>query len=305
MINILKFILVLVLLYLSAETMVAQVQDTSEKYFFYEEPVVRDSVCYEYSFFPGDSIYYRRVSYDSIVIEYDDAILKERYERVLVTCDSVSKRGTFYLTIQMTDYIGFESQGDIKGIKRDYSPWLGRKAHIEIDSVGTRLSARIDNPSVSSVAPGGAFQPQLFFAFRDRCKAVDESWSLNTLDSLPENANPYPLIRQSFLFNSEEDIDTLGYESARFRYIRTGQGSFSLVNEDTKIRTTAIINSSGKITISKEYGIPIHQRQALEQKLTIMQPGDLRKPAWHYSDETYTIDLFIPSKLRPIKKEEN
>lgn len=304
MIKTLKFILILAFFYVSAQSMFAQVQDTSEKYFFYEEPVIRDSVCYEYSFFPGDSIYYRRVSYDSIVIEFDEAILKERFERVLVTCDSVSKRGSFYLSIQMTDFISYESQGEIKGIKRDNSPWLGRKAHLEIDSVGNRLSARIDDPSISSVAPGGAFQPLLFFAFRDKCKAVDESWSLNTLDSIPENANPYPLMRHSFLFNSEEDIDTLGYECSRFRYIRTGQGSFSLINEDTKLRTTAIINSSGKVTISKKYGIPIHLRQAIEEKLTIMQPGDLRKPAWHYSDETYTIDLFKPSELRPVDEVE-
>lgn len=282
----------------------ANSQDTSETYFFYNEEVTRDTVCFKYNFVEGDSIYYRKAAYDSITIDYDKPLLRLRYEKWLLTCDSVSKEGNFHLAMSLQSYIAYESKDSIKNIERTSSPWIGRTSFIEIDSLGNRISVAIDDTSSSALTPGSAFEPHFLFYFRDTCKAVESSWSVNSIDTLAENGYPFPIINRALLYKAEADIDTLDYESSRFRFISTAKGSFSVLTKETKVRTTAVLNGFGRVTISKEYGIPIHFFNTLEQKLKITMPGEIETPGWHYTRSDTTIELFKPSESRPKKMKE-
>jgi len=254
-----------------------------------------DTLRMKYSFSKGDELVYRIVAFDSISIDYDIPLKKSRYERLLIKCDSVTPRNTFILSHRLIDYIGFESKGDIEGIKRTGSPWINRVVQIEIDSVGRRLNEIADDTLRAAMSPGGAFNPVLFFPFEFSERLQNQSWNISGMMKMQENGVPYPLLRYSALFKSNRKLDTLDHKCVDLEFIRTGQGSVGIVTEDTKIKATNVINSAGNIYISEELNIPIFYRMTQEQKLTLHFPNDIHKPGWHYTNISYTLDSYNPA----------
>ena len=260
-----------------------------------------DTVCYKLKFHPNDTLIYHVMSFDSIVIDYGEPLLKTRYERIRFVCDSI-KNNKFYLSVSLIHYLGYESSGNVRNEERTESTWLNRKAWFAIDSLGNRYSLGYDDSSKAALAPGGAFQPQLFFPFGETCKPVDRTWYVESLDELVENGLPLPLVKQSSLLRSEKPLDTLDEHCNRFNYIKTAQGSYKIESETDTIRVTNVITGYGVYDISIEKQIPVHYFATVEQKLTILAGNEEPKPGMHYIGTYYTLESYKKGNLKQEKK---
>ncbi len=258
----------------------------------------KDTVCIKYEFHPGDTLYYRLEAHDSITIEYNPPILKKRYQRLRIVCDSVNEAKHFFLSLQMTDYISKQRVLDSQQVTRKNNPWLSRKVSVEIDSLGKRCSYSLGNDSTASLAPGGAFQPYLIVPFGTSCKEISETWIVEDSMFIPENGIPMPAVRHTYLYRMKEPIDTLDKTCYNFEFINTGQGSIEIISEETNMKVTSVMNGHGTMKIDTANFIPVHMFAALEQKLKISSPGSGTQPGWHYISLDYTLDRYIPAKKR-------
>ncbi|MFH1051589.1 MAG: hypothetical protein V1779_11770 [bacterium] len=263
--------------------------------------VAPDTVCYKLKLNPNDTMVYHVMSFDSVIIDFGEPLLKTRYERVRFVCDSV-KSQKFYLSATLLHYLGFESSGDVRNVERTENPWLGRKVWFVIDSVGNRYALGYDDSTKAALAPGGAFQPQLFFPFKESCKQIDKTWFVESLDELVENGLPLPLVKQSSLFRAEKPVDTLDEHCNRLNYIKTAQGSYKVESEMDTFRITNIITGYGVYDLSIEKQIPIHYFATVEQKLTISVGNEEPKPGMHYIGTYYTLESYKQGKKNSRKK---
>lgn len=247
-----------------------------------------DSIfCLGYSFNPNDTLVYLVHSYDSIVIDYGEPLLKIRNEIVLVVCDSVSKHNTFFLRYGLLNFRGTDIQSG-KKVEYTESDWIGRTIWLEIDSLGNRKSFRLDDSSISGRTPGGPFQPHLFFSLGTGCHKKGETWLVRSMDDLPENGVPVPGLRHTMLYKMYGELDTLNEIVERAEFIRTGQGAIKMMNEEGTMQVSCVINSYGVVDISKEKKIPVHLFTTVEQKLTIRTDEDSKVGA-HYIHTNYTL----------------
>jgi hypothetical protein len=228
-----------------------------------------DTVCFKLSFSKGDSLHYRVTASDSIVLEGQPTLVKRRTETILIVCDSVGANGHFYLTQSLVGFAARENAEDTSTLMRLETPWLNRRAHFEIDSLGKRYSWSSDDTTRQAIAPGGAFQQNLIFPIMESCKRINESWMVTTLDDLPENGVPAPLQQQTTIFRALEPLDTLGEHCNRFQMALTGQGVSIVGAEGRKIRTSSILTTFGLMTVSTEKHIPVHFFTTSETKLKI------------------------------------
>ncbi len=257
-----------------------------------------DTICYELDFAVGDTLYYRVESRDSVLIGRDEPLTKKRYERIRIVCDSI-KNGRFFLSQTLTQFMAYESKGDVKDVKREESPWVGRTVWYEIDSLGNRYNYGYDDSLTSALTPGGAFQPAIIFPFKRDCRAKNKTWIVETLDELPENGLPVPLMNQSSLFRAISYVDTLDERCARFQYIKTGQGSYKVVANKDTIKATCRVNGFGRYDISVEKKVPLAYYATIEQKLRLFVGEKQTKVGWHYLNSEYVLDRYLPA----IKKE--
>ena len=252
-------------------------------------PKKPDTVCFKYKFNIGDKLIFLAMSHDSITINYGKPLLRSRQEVIEITCDSIGKTGNFFLKQKLVAYKAFESSGSEKNVERTTSTWLNREIMYEVDSVGNRYSFRFDDSLKAGMCPGGAFNPYLLFPFKVDCKAIDESWNVSSMDILPENGNPLPLLRQSSLFRARKPIDTLGYFCKRIEYIKTAQGSYELPVDKKKITVNSIVNGYGTLDISDSLLIPVHMYSTSEEKLYLIFDDDNQQNGWHFINTDWVL----------------
>lgn len=274
------------------------VQDSSIK------SLVKDTVCFKLKFLPGDTLLYFVESYDSIIIDYGDPLLKIRKEYYQVVCDSLGYGDSFFLSLKLIGFKSIEKSAKNKKVERNETEWLNHNVQIELDSLGNRISYRIDKVVKEALCPGGAFQPYLFFPFKESCKKVEESWMLDTTDYLCENGLPLPSLKYTILFRAKPKIDTLDANCLRFEYVKTGQGSILIESGKDNIQVTNVINSFGIYDIHSTEFVPVHFKSSIEQNLTIHSAKDQQKKGQHFITSEYTLVKFIPSEDR-LGDEEN
>lgn len=258
----------------------------------FPESVRNDTTCFSYRFLPGDRIVYRVVSYDTIQVKEQPPLLKERVEMLQIVCDSIGRNGHFYLRQTLKDYVARESLGDAKKMTRTESPWTGRTAFIEIDTLGVRYFSELPHQDKSSaLAPGGAFQPALIAGIYEACKPVHRTWMIEQVtDLLPENGYPAPVRRHTLLYTAAPPVDTLGFACVQFQYALTGQGNVEVTDRKPALRVSSIIAEHGDMQISKEYGVPVHFYATSQLKMEIAtSTGGLVKST-QFIKSHYTIE---------------
>lgn len=260
-----------------------------------------DTVCFSYRFYPGDTLLYYIHSFDSIIIDNDSPLLRERFERIKIICDSVNSKGHFFLRQTLLNYLAYESIREYKNIERTTSPWINRMIGYEIDSLGKRYSYFVDDSTLAAVAPGGAFAPHLLFPLGANCKRVNESWNVESLDDLPENGIPVPIVNQASLFRANDYGDTLGRRCIKLEYIKTAQGSNWVKTNNDFILVTVIANGFGFLFLDSLERVPVHYFATLEQKLTINLPDGSIKPGLHYISTNFTLE-YINDRTRRMQK---
>lgn len=268
----------------------------------------KDTVCYKYSFQRGDTITYSLTSSDSIAINYGAPLTKIRNELFELVCDSLSQRGTFFITLELLDYVGYENYGVNKNVEVRENPWKNRKVQLEIDSLGQRLSWEISDSINPAISAGGAFQSYLLFWLKEPCKAIEETWMTSSTDELAENGFPIPLLKQSTLYQMKSPIDTLNDSCVNIEFIKTGQGSITLNEPNGINKMNSIINSFGKIYISRTRNLPVYFFNTIEQKLTIIGSEGEEQKGWHYITSHFTlkqIKHYIPKieKSKPVPEQ--
>ncbi len=261
----------------------------------------KDTLCVKYKFYTGDELEYSLTAYDSISIDYGEFLWKQRNEVWIVRCDSVKGDSEFYLSLALKEYHSKEYQsGDSS--ETTYSPWLGRRFGIAIDSLGNRLSFWIADTIHPAVNPGGAFQPYLFFPFGSSCNRQEATSLVSYSDFVPENGLPVPLINQNFYTKHERKLDTLGHRCTRVQLIQTSQGSIKLSNQadnpKSLVRTTSILNGHANLDIDNDFHIPVHLFFTIEQKLTLHFGKGRTVPGSHYINSFYKLEKFTKSPLR-------
>lgn len=253
-------------------------------------PIEQDTICVEYELLVGDTLLYRIDSYDSIIINFGQPLLKIRKEIIEIVVDSVGeKSGNYHLTQTMVSTKSIESNAEEKDIERDTHPWVGQKAFYEIDSFGKRYSFSTNDSNTYILSPSGAFAPVIFFDLGINCELEKNSWIVRVNDELPENGVPFPLTNYTSLFNFRDDIDTLGENCNRLEFVRTGESSYSYYNNDIRYRTTNVTNGFGIIDIGKESKIPLHLYFVDEQKLTFHKPSGKTFPGQHFLNVNFTL----------------
>jgi hypothetical protein len=263
----------------------------------------QDTVCIKYNFLPGDSIYYRVEAYDSIVTNYDEPLLRHRFERHLIVCDSINSMGRYHLQHTMVNYIARESKGEIQNIERLDAPWVGTTVYYEIDESGRRFSYSVGDSTVASVAPGGAFTPYLFFDLASYCNVTGRNWVDSKTIEIPENGVPFPLYKHTTLFRMQELIDTLDEKCARVEFTRTGNGSYKVPMSEKMVRVTNKTNGFGLLDISLEKQIPIHFYMTNEQKLSIKKANGDSVPGKHHTTAYFTLEEYLPAPREDEKEE--
>lgn len=291
-------ILQILLLFLNLVFVQAQNDIVSEQA---NEP---DTLNLNLKFYPKDTLYYRVVTWDSIIIDSDEPLLKQRVELIRLTCDSLTNSGLMYLSQELIEFRAEESSGNGEKSIRNSCGWLGRKSTIIIDSMGKRHSQYYSDDSKISIAPGGVFMPHLIFEIKGGNKVMNESWLVNSSDTLVENSYPPSILSYTSLMRISQRIDTLGYLNSEIMYIRTGSGSFHFeLNDENKITNSVVINSSGLLRISELEHIPVHLFVTMEQKLTIYQKDNSTIPGKHFIQTDYYLEDFIKSPKRiSVKK---
>jgi len=255
------------------------------------EPLPILNTCGYYKFTPKDTMLYTLQSHDSIVIDYGKPLLKSRHEILRVICDSVGHSNNhFYMNLSRIAFEADEFELDSKIYTHSNSEWLNRKVFIEIDSVGNRFDVTYDDSTMLGSAPGGAFQPYLFFNFEYPCQDTGHSWTvLEEQDYLVENGLPCPVLRGCYMFTNHGFRDTLGYRTNRIDFVKTAQGSVTYFEANKNVRVTSVVASGGILDIGIDLKIPIHFYQTMEQKLTIHTPDGLEKPGKQYTSAYFTL----------------
>jgi len=258
--------------------------------------------CFKYNFKTGDTLIYLVHSYDSILIDFGKPLLKVRNEIYRVICENSKQSGTFLLSIELLEFRGRDFQ-DTNFVEYYDSDWKNRKIFIEIDSLGNRLNFWVDDTTKSGRAPGGPFQPHLFFAINETCKRKNETWLVRVTDDLPENGIPVPRMNHTMLFKMVGELDTLGEAVIRSEFIRTGQGYLQLQYQQNKMKVSAVINSYGFIDFSKLRGVPAHLFTTVEQKLNF-KTDETESVGKHFIYTNYTLIDYreAPRMLRTVKK---
>lgn len=258
----------------------------------------KDTICFKYDFYPGDTLEYRLEAHDSIIVDWDTAIVKARYEKVRIVCEDFNKKTSTYLLSQETyDYIAYESKGDLRDIERVNHPWINRKVYFEIDSLGNRLEYYSDDSTKVSTNPGSYFQPFLIVPITESCKEIDESW-INYRDTtfVIENGVPAPLFLLTDLFRNKGYKDTLDRITKHLSFVRTSKGIVSPENKNVIVNSR--INSDNQLLLDSALNIPVYYYANQEQKFGVIMPNDNRKNGTHFNHSFYTLDRFVPSSKR-------
>ena len=252
-------------------------------------------LCFKYGFQEGDTLFYRVEAHDSIIVNFDEPLTKTRWQRIKFVVDSINEE-KIHMSRTLVDYISEESKGDVKNVRRKSHPWVGKTVQIVFDSSGNRFSQSIEDSTKAYNSPGSAFAPYMIFPLGGKCKFLNESWLVNSVDTVAENGFPFPIIDQTSLFRTVGYLDTLGHEAKRIRYVKTAQGQMYLVTEEQNIYVHSVINSGGKLTLDKKTDIPLHFFATLEIKAKVKYPDGTEQPTKHFTTADYTLDRYLPAK---------
>lgn len=260
----------------------------------------RDTICMNYDFVPGDTLYYQVEASDSIIVNYGTPILRIRKEFHRIVIDSVNKFNRYHISHTMLGFKSKEVQGNTQGDEMEGSTMKDVTVNYEIDGAGKRYSYGVKDSATAIVHPGGAFNPPLLFDIGIYCQASGVNWTVKNTIELPENGVPFPLLRYTHLFRFQDKLDTLGHPCNRLEYTRVGMGSYNLELPEGDIKTTSKINGFGLLDVSEDTNLPIHHYCTTQQKIDVTQPSGKRSKIQHFTEIFYTLDKAILVKREEV-----
>lgn len=261
---------------------------------------IKDTVCYKYSFVPGDTLYFQASGLDSIVIDTDPALTKIRHERLKIWCDSIISDTAYHISIQMLEGKSREKVLDNDTIVERYEhPWINKTVSIVIDSNGKRLDYKFGHIKDAIIAPGSAFQPLLLIMLGvGGCHKEGSTWLIKDTYGMPENGTPMPIIAQSSLMRAEKSLDTLGRFCKSVRFTSTGQGIYKVENETDYVNIISRKNYAGYLRLDAALNLPVNLWCSSQDVLTIKNRNEFESRGWIYTQIEFTLEKMILSPLR-------
>lgn len=277
----------------------------------------RDTMLYQYKFFPGDTLYYFNLATDSIIVNYAPALTKARQEMYKVWCsgvdtlypevpdsvnpDSARPIRLMHMRVQLLEMQSKEKIVDRDTVStRNVSPWEGRISGFTVDSSGRRYGEPyFDRQFTAGISPRGPFAPE-FFPFMGGGKRLENvTWLMKDTLSMPENSAPAAIIYATSLVRAQPKIDTLGVLCSAFRFARAGQGTYYLETDREFIHNTSVLNSGVYMKLHSIEFVPVHMFSTMEQKITVhgKEEGD-QTPVRHYLTSDMILDKLVPSPMR-------
>lgn len=257
--------------------------------FDFEENEMIDTMYAYYKFEKGDTLEYLIHSADSITIDFEEPLLKLRYERIVVVCDSVGKNNHFYLTYFLKNFIGKENKGAVKNVERMESNWQNKRVFLEIDSLGNRYNNYVIDSNEVSITPGGSFQPHLFFPIGYAKKQLNETWISNNNYKIAENGFPLSNIKETTLFRMKGEKDTINLFSTQIDYVRTGNANMTFFTKNSTFVNSCVINSHGNLFISNEFRKPVFLYVTIELKLKFSNSNGETKIGSQNTNTAFTL----------------
>jgi hypothetical protein len=258
-----------------------------------------DTFSFKYNFCLNDTLIYVVMSQDSITIDYAQPLLKIRYEKIMLTCDSITKDGRFVIKQELIGFKSKESYLKDKNVDRNTTPWLNTPVYIEIDTMGIRYSQYNKDSLILAMPPGSAFQPfillQLNYKDSINTKLTNQSWMVVDSGYIYENGNPPPVFRYILYYRLIGMTDTLDLgKLLKMTFSMTSQSAHKVNASDIQMLTTSINNAGGEIFWDTINWIPRYYTHTIEQRLTIKELAENKeRPGFHYIYSTFILDKFI------------
>lgn len=261
--------------------------------------VIKDTICYKYSFFAGDTLYFKSSALDSIVIDFQPALTKIRHERVKMWCDSTIGDTAYHISIQMLSATSREKVlNNDTIVERFEHPWINKIVSIVIDSTGKRLDYKFGHIKNAVIAPGTAFQPVLLMVLGESCHKENSTWLVKDTYGMPENGTPMPIIAQSSLMRAEKYLDTLGRNCKSLRFTSTAQTIYKVEADEAYANISSRKNFAGYLRLDSALNLPINLWCSSQDILTIKNKDESEKPGWVYTQVEFTIEKMVLSPLR-------
>ena len=218
-----------------------------------------DTYPLRYDFSEGESVTYRVVSLDSLVI-WDvkpRTVIRERVERITYRCDTILPKG-YGMTMVLEDVVVRERVDTLPWSKRTVHPWVGKPVRFLMGVDGERIRLR-DTMDVPGSMPGAPFQALVI----PHLGGVDtvspgggdiferEMWLLD---------NVYPPVQWAGggLRKILGVSDTLGHHAIAVELSETGQVWYAPPSGGGEtIMTHTIVNGGGSYWISLDAGFPV------------------------------------------------
>jgi hypothetical protein len=282
----------------------AQDKPLDEKIIEGSKEEVLDTLTHKYNFTEGDTLEYSLVSDDSILVNWESALTKDRHEKIRLVCEKVDKKsGHFFISYEYTQYKGYENKPLYVETERDKQPWLNKKVIIEIDSIGNRYSYSYTDTTTKGFTAGGPFQGSILQPLGKKQSAKGQSWiRLKDTIHLAENGYETPLSVITNLFENKGEVDTLGRKCVRVDLSLTGSSQV-LVNSKKAVFLMIVgQNGHAEVYLSEELGIPVFMFYTQEQRFDMRTGGDNSTKGLHYSFSTFKLDRFVAGKDRIKQK---
>lgn len=238
-------------------------------------PLGKDTLCFRYRFLAGDRMLLRVEAHDSVLFPGRPKLYKNRLEWYAVTCDSVSGDSLYHIRQQLLSVLEEQrAANDPKPSIITESPWVGRVAHLTIDTLGRRRRARMEGDTIAGVTPGGMFQPVLLPSLGFACGRQNESALVSDTVLLAENGVPEPAVFRETMHRIGDYADTLGMRFQQMQYTQTGIARVNLTSTpEQRMVLDGILNAFGNITMEPKRAVPYHVFATCESKLTLRSPG--------------------------------
>ncbi len=240
-------------------------------------PLGTDTTCFRYHFVAGDTLIYTIEASDSVAFLGEPILLKIRRSVVSIICDSVTANGRYRLRTTLRHVV--ERQTTVSdSSEREGSPWVGREAFVEIDSLGVRHAVWVDDDRRAALTPGGAFQPLLLPTLGESCGVQNQSWMVQDTTLLVENGVPEAAYSHATLWRVIDKADTLDRRFHQIQYTQTGLGTVEVNSDRVKLTMHAVIAAYGKLSMDAELQVPFHLFATSEDRLEITHAnGQVRK----------------------------
>lgn len=207
----------------------------------------------------GESITYRVVSLDSIVVwtETPQILLRQRVERITYRVDTILPEG-YGMRMTLDDVVVREQFDTLPWITREMHPWSGTSIYFLMDRQGRRIRLR-DTLDAPGAMPGAPFQPLLIPHLGPRDTLSPGAASVFDRDMfLLENTYPPIEFTGGVLRKVLGTADTLGVATMKVQLNETGQVWFIPPPVDGRgIRMHARVNGTGHYFLGADGGFPV------------------------------------------------